>query len=400
MTILVADNIADVGIDALRDAGHTVSSQPGLSGEALIEALRAEAPDVLIVRSTRVTAEALEASPALALIVRAGAGYDTIDVSGAAQRGIFVANCPGKNSVAVAELTMGLIVALDRRLPDNVIDARAGRWNKKEYAQAEGLKGRTLGIIGLGNIGTAVMRRARAFELDVIAWSRSLTPEAAEEQEIGYRSSPEAVAKDASIVTLHVASTPVTKHLADRDFFAALPDGALFVNTTRAAVVDEDALAWAMDEKDVLAAIDVMEGEPASKQADFGHPLADHPNLYMTHHIGASTQQALDATALEAARVIRTFDEEGDVPNCVNLAAKTQASYQLTVRHKDKVGVLAGVLDEMRRANWNIQEMSNRIFEGEEAAVASIRFAGSYDADAIARIEERDDVFAVSINEP
>jgi len=399
MTILVADNIADVGIEALRDAGHTVASQPGLSGEALIEALRAEAPDVLIVRSTRVTAEALEANPALALIVRAGAGYDTIDVTGAAQRGIFVANCPGKNSVAVAELTMGLLVALDRRIPDNVIDARDGHWNKKAYAQAEGLKGRTLGIIGLGNIGTEVMRRAKAFDLDVIAWSRSLTPEAAEAQEIGYRSSPEAVAEDASIVTLHVASTPDTENLADRDFFAALPDGALFVNTTRAAVVDEDALAWAMDEKDVRAALDVMEGEPASKQADFEHPLADRPNLYVTHHIGASTQQALDATALEAARVVRTFDEEGDVPNCVNLAAQTQASYQLTVRHKDKVGVLAGVLDEIRRANWNIQEMSNRIFEGEEAAVASIRFAGTYDADAIARIEERDDVFAVSTNE-
>ena len=399
MTILVADNIADVGIEALREAGHDVSSQPSLSGDALIEALHAEAPDVLIVRSTRVIAEALEASPDLALIVRAGAGYDTIDVNGAAQRGIFVANCPGKNSVAVAELTMGLIVALDRRLPDNVIDARAGQWNKKEYAQAEGLKGRTLGIIGLGNIGTEVMRRAKAFDLDVIAWSRSLTPEAAEAQEIGYRSSPEAVAEDASIVTVHVASTPDTKNLADRAFFAALPDGALFVNTTRAAVVDEDALRWAMDEKDIRAALDVMEGEPASKRADFKHPLADHPNLYMTHHIGASTQQALDATALEAARVVRTFDEEGDVPNCVNLAAKTQASYQLTVRHKDKVGVLAGVLDEIRRANWNIQEMSNRIFEGEEAAVASIRFAGTYDADAILRIEERDDVFAVSTNE-
>jgi D-3-phosphoglycerate dehydrogenase len=399
MTILVADNIADVGIEALRDAGHTVSSQPRLSGAALIEALQSEAPDVLIVRSTRVAAEALEASPALALIVRAGAGYDTIDVSGAAQRGIFVANCPGENSVAVAELTMGLIVALDRRLPDNVTDARAGHWNKKEYAQAEGLKGRTLGIIGLGNIGTAVMRRAKAFDLDVIAWSRSLTPEAAEAQEIGYRSSPEAVAADASIVSLHVASTPETENLADRDFFAALPDGAFFVNTTRAAVVDEDALGWAMDEKDLLAAIDVMEGEPASKQAEFEHPLADHPNLYMTHHIGASTQQALDATALEAARVVRTFDEEGDVPNCVNLAAQTEASYQLTVRHKDKVGVLAGVLDEIRRANWNIQEMSNRIFDGEEAAVASIRFAGTYDPDAIAQIEDSDDVFAVSTNE-
>ena len=399
MTILVASNIATVGIEALRSAGHTVISEPGLSGDALIEALRSEAPEVLIVRSTRVTAEALGASPDLALIVRAGAGYDTIDVSGAAQRGIFVANCPGKNSVAVAELTMGLIVALDRRIPDNVIDARAGRWNKKTYAQAEGLKGRTLGIIGLGNIGTEVVHRAQAFDLDVIAWSRSLTPDVAEAQDIGYRSSPEAVAEDASIVTLHVASTPDTRNLADRDFFKALPDGALFVNTTRAAVVDEDALAWAMDEKDILAAIDVMEGEPASKQAEFEHPLADHPNLYMTHHIGASTQQALDATAMEAARVVRTFDEEGDVPNCVNLAAQTEASYQLTVRHKDKVGVLAGVLDEVRRANWNIQEMSNRIFEGGEAAVASIRFAGHYDEEAIARIEKQDDVFAVSANE-
>ena len=154
-----------------------------------------------------------------------------------------------------------------------------------------------------------------------------------------------------------------------------------------------------MDEKGILAAIDVMEGEPASKRAAFEHPLADHPNLYMTHHIGASTQQALDATAMEAARVIRTFDEEGDVPNCVNLAAQTEASYQLTVRHKDKVGVLAGVLDEVRRANWNIQEMSNRIFEGGEAAVASIRFAGTYDEKAIARIGGQNDVFAVSTNE-
>ena len=399
MTILVASNIATVGIEALRSAGHTVISEPGLSGNALIEALREEAPEVLIVRSTRVTAEALKASPDLALIVRAGAGYDTIDVSGAAQRGTFVANCPGKNSVAVAELTMGLIVALDRRIPENVLDARAGRWNKKAYAQAEGLKGRTLGVIGLGNIGTEVVHRAQAFDLDVIAWSRSLTPEMAEAQGIGHRSSPEAVAADASIVTLHVASTPDTRNLADRDFFAALPDGALFVNTTRAAVVDEDALAWAMDEKDILVAIDVMEGEPASKQAEFEHPLADHPNLYMTHHIGASTQQALDATAMEAARVVRTFDEEGDVPNCVNLAAQTEASYQLTVRHKDKVGVLAGVLDEVRRANWNIQEMSNRIFDGGDAAVASIRFAGTYKEDAISRIEALDNVFAVSANE-
>jgi D-3-phosphoglycerate dehydrogenase len=399
MTILVADNIADVGVEALSEAGHTIVEEPGLSGEALVDTLQSERPDVLVVRSTKVTPEALDASPSLALIVRAGAGYDTIDVQGAANRGIFVANCPGKNSVAVAELVLGLMVSLDRQIPDNVADARAGRWNKKVYAQAEGLKGRTLGIIGLGNIGTEVMQRAKAFDLNVIAWSRSLTPEVAEEKMgIGYRESPQAVARDASIVTLHVASTPDTKNLADRSFFEALPEGAIFLNTTRAAVVDEDALAWALDEKDVRAGIDVMEGEPAAKQAEFDHPLADHPNLYMTHHIGASTQQALDATAMEAARVIRTFDEEGDVPNCVNLAQQTQATHQITVRHRDQVGVLAGVLDEMRRANWNIQEMSNRIFEGSKAAVASIRFNGPFNTDVLDRIESSDDVFAVSIN--
>lgn len=398
MKILVADNIADVGIDALAESGYVIVEQPELSGDALVEALRTKEPDVLVVRSTKVTPEALDASPALSLIVRAGAGYDTIDVEGAANRGIFVANCPGKNSVAVAELTMGLLLSLDRRIPDNVADARAGHWNKKTYAQAEGLKGRTLGVIGLGNIGMEVVQRAQAFDLNVIAWSRSLTPDGAERMGIGYRESPEAVAADANIVTLHVASTPETKHLADRSFFEALPEGAFFINTTRAAVVDEDALAWALDEKDVRAGIDVMEGEPSAKEADFEHPLADHPNLYMTHHIGASTQQAQDATAMEAARVILTFDEEGDVPNCVNLVEQTQATHQITVRHRDQVGVLAGVLDEMRRADWNIQEMSNRIFEGGEAAVASIRFNGPFDEDTVDRISKSDDVFAVSVN--
>lgn len=396
MTILVADSIAAVGTAALEDAGHVVSVQPTLSGDALPDALSDVEPTVLVVRSTRVSAEALDASPNLSLIVRAGAGYDTIDVAGASARGIFVANCPGKNSVAVAELTMGLVVAMDRRIPDNVIDARAGRWNKKRYAEAEGLKGRTLGIVGLGNIGDAVARRARAFDLEVVAWSRSLTPKAAAERGVGFCNTPLDVAQTADIVTLHVASTPDTKHLANRDFFAALPDGALFVNTTRAAVVDEEALAWAVETKDVRAALDVVEGEPSAKTGDLMHPLADHPNVYITHHIGASTQQAQNATALEAARVAMTFADTGDVPNCVNLATQTPAIHQLTVRHRDRVGVLVGVLDEMSRAEWNIQEMENQIFEGAEAAVASIRFDGPFSEGALARIRSQEHVLAVS----
>jgi len=399
MTVLVADRISTVGIERLKTAGHTVVERPGLSGDALVDALADDRPQVLIVRSTKVTPEALDASPPLALIVRAGAGYDTIDVDGASGRGIYVANCPGKNSVAVAELTMGLILALDRRIPDNVLDARSGTWNKKTYAQAEGIKGRTLGIVGLGNIGTEVCKRAHAFDLDVVAWSRSLTKDAAEEREMAYAESPRHVAESADIVTLHVAATPDTKNLADRAFFEAMPEGGFFVNTTRASVVDEDALKWAMDEKGVRAALDVMEGEPSDKQGDFEHPLADHPNLYLTHHIGASTQQAQDATAAEAARVVTTFDETGDVPNCVNLASQTPARYQISVRHRDKVGVLARVLDAMRKAEWNIQEMENRIFEGAEAAVANIRFEGPFDETTLDAIEAEDDVLAVSMIE-
>ena len=397
MTILVADHIADVGIETLKRAGHEVVEQPTLAHDELLEALSSHTPQVLVVRSTRVTAEALDASPHLSLIVRAGAGYDTIDVDGASSRGIFVANCPGKNSVAVAELTIGLILALDRRIPDNVVEARAGHWNKKAFAQAAGIKNRRLGVIGIGSIGEEVIRRAHAFDLKVIAWSRSLTREDADRMGVGWRSTPMEVAADADIVTLHVAATPDTKHLANRAFFEAMSDGALFINTTRASVVDEEALAWAVDIKDLRVGLDVMVGEPSQKEGDFAHPLAGHPNVYMTHHIGASTQQAQNATAQEAARVVTTYDETGSVPNCVNLATQTPATHQITDRHRDKVGVLAAVLDEMRRVGWNIQEMDNLIFEGAQAASASIRFVGEPDDETLRRIENHDDVFAVTM---
>jgi D-3-phosphoglycerate dehydrogenase len=396
MNILIADNIADVGVEALRE-NHDVSEQPALEGKALTEAFREVEPQVLIVRSTKVSGDAMDAASGLELIVRAGAGYDTIDVEGASRRGIFIANCPGQNSVAVAELVMGLVVALDRRIPDNVIDAREGRWNKKEYAQADGLKGKALGIVGLGNIGWEVARRAHAFDMDVIAWNRSLTPARAERLGVGHRSGPEAVARDADVVSLNVASVPETRHLADDDFFGAMQPGAFLINTARAAVVDEDALRRAMDEKNIKAALDLVEGEPAQKQAEFEHPLAGHPNCYVTHHIGASTQQAQDATGEEVARVVREYDRTGQVPNCVNLAQQTPATHQITVRHLDQVGVLAGVLDEMRKADWNIQEMDNLIFEGAEAACAQMRFDGPFDEDTVDRIAARDDVLAVSV---
>lgn len=396
MHILIADKLADIGVASLEAAGHDVLQQ-SLSGDDLLATLRSEKPQVLVVRSTKVSSAMMDANPSLELIVRAGAGYDTIDVEAASARGIFVANCPGKNAVAVAELTIALLLAMDRRIADNVQDARSGHWNKATYAKAQGVKGQTLGVIGVGSIGQEVIVRAQALEMRVVAWSRSLTPAYASKLGVERMDTPEAVAREADVVTLHVASTPDTRHLANRAFFEAMKPGALFINTTRGAVVDEDALRWALDEKGIRAALDVFEDEPAYKEGAFEKALAQHPNVYLTHHIGASTQEAQDATAEEAVRIITTYADTGRVPNCVNLAEHSPASHLLTVRHLDRVGVLAAVLDEVRKANWNVQEMENLIFEGAKAACARIRFDGEPSDAVVDTISHLDHVLAVSL---
>src|SRR5207248_2193519 len=177
-------------------------------------------PDILVVRGTKVTESMLEAGP-VKLVVRAGAGYNTIDVSAASKRGIYVSNCPGKNSIAVAELAFALILALDRRVADNVIALRAGVWNKTEFSKARGLFGRTLGLIGVGQIGREMIPRAQALGLTVIAWSRSLTEEMATELGIQRRESIGDVARDADIVSVHLPLTKETRSMVGKDFFTA-----------------------------------------------------------------------------------------------------------------------------------------------------------------------------------
>ncbi len=396
MTILIADKLADDAIESLRGAGHDVRVDAGLKGDTLSEALREHDPAALVVRSTRVTAADLDAAPALELIVRAGAGVDNIDVEEASRRGVFVANCPGKNATAVAELAFGLLLALDRRIPDNVAEARAGRWDKATFSKAEGVKGKTLGLIGLGSIGQEMVPRAKAFGMGVVAWSRSLTDEDAEALGVRRAETPLDVAREADVVSVHVAATPQTAGLISREFFRAMKPGAALINTSRASVVDEDAMLVAMEGKGLRVATDVPAGEPAAKEAEFEHPLRERDGFYVTHHIGASTEQASAAIGGEAVRVLTAYAETGRVPNCVNLAEQSPATHLLTVRHRDRVGVLAGVLDEARRAGWNVQEMENLVFAGAEAACARIRFDGEPNEDTLAAIRAQGDVLAAT----
>ncbi|HEV2762937.1 MAG TPA: 3-phosphoglycerate dehydrogenase family protein [Pyrinomonadaceae bacterium] len=371
MRVLIADKFEQSGRDGLDAAGCEFSYQPDVKDEALVEAIRSYGPDALVVRSTKVTEAMLDAG-ALKLVVRAGAGYNTIDVAAASRRGIYVSNCPGKNSVAVAELALALILALDRRIADNVSALREGRWDKKEFSKARGLYGRTLGVVGTGQIGREVVRRAQGFGMPVVAWSRSLTDEAAEELGARRVGSPVEVAREADVVSVHLALKPETRGLIGEEFFGAMKDGAYFVNTSRGEVVDQQALVRAMREKNIRAGLDVFAQEPTSATGEFTDPVAREPNLYGTHHVGASTEQAQEAIAAETVRIVRSFKETGQVPNVVNLAARTSSTHVLVVRHRDRPGVLAHVLGAIRAADINVQEMQNIVFEGAEAAVARI----------------------------
>ena len=371
MKVLVADKFEQSGRDGLQALGCDVSFQPDLKDDALANAITEVAPDVLVVRGTKVTEPMLAAGP-IKLVVRAGAGYNTIDVAAASKRGIYVSNCPGKNSIAVAELAFALILALDRRIVDNVVALRRGAWNKKEFSKARGLYGRTLGLIGVGKIGQEMISRARAFGMPVIAWSRSLTPLRAAELGVTHKESPQAVAAEADVVSVHLALNNETRNVIDADFFNAMRQGAYFINTARGEVVDQQALLNAIKTRGIRAGLDVYAAEPTSAVGEFADDVVREEGLYGTHHIGASTDQAQEAIAAETVRIVQQFKETGHVPNVVNLARQTPATHRLVVRHVDRPGVLAGVLDAIKSEQINVQEMENIVFEGAAAAVARI----------------------------
>jgi D-3-phosphoglycerate dehydrogenase len=395
MKVLIADKFEQSGIDGLRDAGCDVLFQPELKDAALRDAIAATQADVLVVRSTAVTAEMLEAG-SLALVVRAGAGYNTIDVAAASRRGVYVSNCPGKNAIAVAELTMGLLLALDRRIPDNVAELRAGAWNKKGFSQARGLHGSTLGLVGFGNIGQEVATRAQAFGMRVLVWSRRFNQgAAAPEPPLHMVSSLEALAEMSDAVSVHLALSGETRGLLGAPFFARMKQGAIFINTARGEVVDYGALEQAIRERGLRAGLDVFPGEPSSATGTFTSALAALPNVYGTHHIGGSTDQAQEAIAAETVRVIVSYMKTGQVPNVVNLARSTPATHRLVVRHRDRPGVLAFVFDQLKQNGINVQETENVVFDGADAAVARINVDGEPPHGVMAALRSGTDIIDV-----
>ena len=398
MRLLFADRLPEQTIEDLESRGHTCVVEPGLSADDLPG--RIAGFDGLVVRSTKVKRPVFEAADRLVLVVRAGAGTNTIDTDAAATHGVFVCNVPGRNSAAVAELTLGLLLAVDRRIADNVADLRNGRWDKGQYSKAGGLLGSTMGIIGLGSIGLCVAERAAAFGMQVLAVAKSGRAAARRGAGRGLRCAPGSTPSTSSSPARTWSAstsrrTSDTRNLVDADFLAKLRPGAILLNTSRGDVVDEQALLEALDGGRLRAGLDVFADEPGSSKGAWESPLASHPAVVATHHIGASTEQAQRAIAAGVAEIIGAF-ESGEVRHCVNLDDRRLGSFTLTVRHLDRVGVLAQVLDRLSSSRLNVEHMQNRVFRGGEAAVATMDVGGRASEELLQAIREIPHVLSVS----
>jgi D-3-phosphoglycerate dehydrogenase len=400
MKLLVADKFEKHALEELKALGLEVVCDFEATKDTLPAKL--QGVGILLVRGTPVTAAAIEAGSALHLIVRAGAGTNNIAVEAASLRGIYVANCPGKNAIAVAELTMALIAAIDRRVPDGVAQLRAGRWEKAELSKADGLFGKTLGLAGFGAIAREVAVRARAFGMQVLTMSRTLTPQKAAELGVGFARSLEELSSRSQVFSLHLPSTDRTRGIISKSIIDALPDRAIFINTARPELIDYVALREAIVAKGLRVGLDVFPDEPPGGVGELKTDLFTLPSssagfVYGTPHIGAFTTQAQSAIANETVRIIRSFLRSGDVPNVVNVCASSPARYQMVVRTLDKVGVLANVLGVLKRHGLNIEEMRSTIFDGAVAACTKLRVTGRPTEACIAEIRAFQEVLHVDV---
>ncbi len=399
MKVLVADTLNSHLKDALDRLGCNTLIDPSLKSEALTDAIESFQPNIIIVRSTKIEEEQISSASELQLIIRAGAGINTIDVKRASEKGIFVSNCPGKNAIAVAELAMGHLINLDRLIVDNALDLKNGIWNKKQYSKAKGLFGKTIAVIGMGSCAKELILRAQAFGMSVRAYSRSLTAEKSRKLNVQFCKTPLEACKGADALSVHLAFSPDTYGIIGELELNSLKNGAYVINTSRGGIIDESALLEAIKTKNIRAGLDVFENEPAAKQASFSTEITQSKGVYGTHHIGASTAQASEMVCDAVIDIVNSFITRGVALNCVNLAKESMADHTLSIRHIDQVGVIAKILNILKKGGHNIQEMENIVFSGGKAACVNIQILGKPNHKILSTIRESNEVFSVSIQE-
>ena len=336
--VLVADDLSSEGVEVLRRAGLEVDVRVGMKPEELEAAIGDY--DAIAVRSaTKVTARVLEKASRLRVVGRAGVGIDNVDLEAATRRGVVVMNSPGGSSVTVAELAVGMMLALSRHIPQATVSIKAGKWEKKRF-QGHELSGKTLGVVGIGNIGSVVVDRARSMKMSVVAYDPFISAEAAEQLGVELVTLDELWAR-ADVVSLHVPLTEQTRNVVNAATLARMKKGVLLVNCARGGLVDEKALAEALASGHVGgAALDVFEKEPVSPD----NPLLAQDRFICTPHLGASTEEAQAAVAVGIAEQLAAYLTRGEVRNAVNVPSMSKEARERFgpyLKLCEKLGALA-----------------------------------------------------------
>ncbi len=348
--VLVTDALQEVGVEALRAEGLVVDVVPALPPAEL--AGRIDGYAGLIVRSaTKVTAEVIDRAPALEVVGRAGVGLDNVDVEAATRRGIVCMNTPGANTIAAAEHTFALLLAVARQLPQAHAHLKGGKWERERFLGAE-VYGKTLGIVGLGRIGAEVARRAQGFAMTVVAYDPYLTEEAARRLGVALVDLP-ALYRQADFITVHVPLTRDTRGLIGAAELAQMKDGVRLVNCARGGIVDEAALAAAVRAGKVAgAALDVFEREPP-----WGSPVLEEEAIVVTPHLGASTEEAQTAVALAIAQQVADLLVRGIVRNAVNAPSVDAELLRELAPYLALAGKLGSFLGQVARGRMAAVEL-------------------------------------------
>ncbi len=344
MKIVVADDIPASALDLLRAEGWNVDARAGRAPDQLAGDV-ADADAIAVRSATKVTAAIINAAPKLRVIARAGTGVDNVDVAAASARGIVVMNAPGANSVSVAELAVGLILALARHLPAADAAMKQGKWEKNKFLGEE-VREKTLGLAGLGRIGQEVARRAASFGMRIVAHDPFISEEVAGDLGVELVSLDDLFAR-ADYVSLHMPSTPTTKNFVNADRLARAKKGIRIVNTARGDLIDEKALADAIDAGQVGgAALDVFEKEPT-----VDHRLQMLPQVVATPHIAASTREGQELVGMETMAALRDFLRDGIIRNAVNfpsVSAEEFSRLQPFIELGERLGAFLAQMNDSR----------------------------------------------------
>lgn len=376
MKILIACKLPDAALNELRSLATVAAYEPDIRPEDLPAAL--DDVGILVVDRRRVGPECIAAASALQMIIRAGTSTANIALDEASLQGVFVTNCPLKDADAIAELTLGLVVALDRGLIEHAAVTRPGKaapsgpGDARNLPEARGLAGRTIGILGFGAVCRQVARRAQAFDMNVLAWSANMTSDTQRPGDVEFCYHPRELARRSDVVTVYAPPERVEEPLIGPDFISSLRDGALVVHVGNPRVLDEAALAAALKAGRIRVASDVYSADADAEGGRLRSRLAELPGTIVTQRLASATGQARAAIADEVVRIVRQFLVFGEVVNCVNLMERSPARWQLVLRLKDAVGVMAAIMDAIRADGVNAEEITSRVFTGARAAWCAI----------------------------